>query len=49
MFNNNKLSTSLILGVFTANSDARCLREKYERCFVKKKISRYHPLMQHII
>lgn len=37
IFNNNRLSTSLILGVFTANSDARCLREKYERRFVKKK------------
>lgn len=36
MFNNNKLSTSFILGVFTTNSDARCLQEKYERCFVKK-------------
>lgn len=36
MFNNNKLSTSLILGVFTTNSDARCLQEKYERRFVKK-------------
>ena len=36
IFNNNKLSTSFILGVFTTNSDAHCLREKYERCFVKK-------------
>lgn len=36
MFNNNKLSTSLILGVFTTNSDARCLQEKYERRFVKE-------------
>lgn len=36
MFNDNKLSTPLILGVFTTNSDARCLREKYERRFVKK-------------
>ena len=36
MFNDNKLSTSLILAVFTTNSDARCLQEKYERRFVKK-------------
>lgn len=36
MFNDNTLSTPLILGVFTTNSDARCLREKYERRFVKK-------------
>lgn len=35
-FNDNKLPTSLILSVFTTNSDARCLREKYERRFVKK-------------
>lgn len=35
-FNDNKLPTSLILAVFTTNSDARCLREKYERRFVKK-------------
>lgn len=36
IFINNKLPTSLILAVFTTNSDARCLQEKYERCFVKK-------------
>ncbi len=36
IFINNKLPTSLILSVFTTNNDARCLREKYERCFVKK-------------
>lgn len=35
-FNDNKLPTSLILSVFTTNSDARCLQEKYERRFVKK-------------
>lgn len=36
IFNNNKLSAMLILAVFTTNSDARCLQEKYERRFVKK-------------
>ena len=36
IFNNNKLSALLILAVFTTNSDARCLQEKYERRFVKK-------------
>lgn len=36
IFNNNKLSALLISAVFTTNSDARCLQEKYERRFVKK-------------
>lgn len=36
MFNDNTLSTPLILGVFTTNSDACCLQEKYDRCFIKK-------------
>lgn len=36
IFNDNTLSTPLILGVFTTNSDARCLQEKYDRCFIKK-------------
>ncbi len=36
IFINNKLPTSLILAVFTTNSDAHCLQEKYESRFVKK-------------